>query len=189
MARQINSVCNFVLDYVKYELLENTVDIEVRVRTLPGTHTPKEDREYCTLKFRIWEGNVKPFEVLKVRLSRYIKRREMVTAAAASVTPIFNKKKKVPKGVDRGQENVPNILKSVPKSKDQEQLRPKVWIGAHILNDPNCKLKEEEGRYSDVCKPNGGLWPSTWANNPNQRDDEEDEEEEEEPVEPDWETD
>ena len=52
MARQINCVCNLVLGYVKCELLEDMVDVEVKIRTLQGTHTLKEDREYQTLKFR-----------------------------------------------------------------------------------------------------------------------------------------
>ena len=35
------------------------------------------------------ESQVKPFEALKVKLSRYMKRREAI--AAATVTPIFKK--------------------------------------------------------------------------------------------------
>ena len=34
MARQLNSVCNFVMGYVKCELPEDTVDVEVRMRIL-----------------------------------------------------------------------------------------------------------------------------------------------------------
>ena len=44
MARQINPVCNFMLGFVKCELPEDTVDIEVKIRTPQGTHTLKEDR-------------------------------------------------------------------------------------------------------------------------------------------------
>ena len=92
MARQINTVCNFVLEYVKCELPEDAVDAQVRIRMFLGTHTLKEDREYHNLKFKPWGGQVKPFNALKVGFPRYVKRRETVAAAAAtSVTPIFKK--------------------------------------------------------------------------------------------------
>ena len=80
---------------MKCELLEDMVDIEVKIRTLQGTHTLTEDREYCTLKLRPWGGQVKPFEAFKVELSRYIKRRETIaTATTASVTPILRRQKR-----------------------------------------------------------------------------------------------
>ena len=105
MARQVNSVCNFMLGYVRCELPEDTVDVEVRIRTLGGTHTLKEDRVYCTLKFRLRGGQVKPFEALKVRLSGYIKTRETVTAASSPATPIF---KKAQEEEEKGSNNRPN---------------------------------------------------------------------------------
>ena len=71
---------------------EDTVDVMVRFRrTLRGTHTLKEDWEYYSLMFRLWEGKTKPFEALNMRLSNYLKRQETVTAtAAASVPPTFH---------------------------------------------------------------------------------------------------
>ena len=93
MATQVNAICDFVLCYLKCDLLEDTVDVEVRIKTFRGTHTFKEDREYGTLNFRPRGSQVKPFEELKVRLSRYMKRREAITAATATATvaPIFKK--------------------------------------------------------------------------------------------------
>ena len=173
MARQINPICNFVLGYLKCELPEDMVDVEVRIRTFKGTHTLKEGREYFTLKFRPWGGQVKPFEVLKVKLSRYIKRRETITAAAtASVAPIFKKAQEEeekreytkqqqaqsPKDTEKGQENVSDISNSASQVKD-EQLSPKVWMGAQMLNDQNHKIKETVGKYCDVCIPNGSICP------------------------------
>ena len=43
-ARQIGTVCSFVLGYVRYELHEDTTDAIVKVRTMWGTHTLKENR-------------------------------------------------------------------------------------------------------------------------------------------------
>ena len=48
----------------------------------------------------------------------------------------------LPKNAKRGQENVSDIFISAPQSKEQEQLRPKCLMGAHMLNDPNHELKE-----------------------------------------------
>ena len=58
MARQINTVCNLVLGYVKCKLPEDTVDVHVIIRMLWGTHTLKEDRDCYTLKFKPWGGQV-----------------------------------------------------------------------------------------------------------------------------------
>ena len=87
-ARQRSTVCNFVLRYIWCELPEDTVDVMVKVRTMWGTHMLKEDRDNCTLKFRPWSMRTKPFETLKQRLNRYVKRRWTV-AAAAAVTPFL----------------------------------------------------------------------------------------------------
>ena len=69
MARQIGSSCNFILGYNNCELSEDTIDVLVKIRTLWGIHTLKEDWEHCTLKLRPLAGKAKPIEVLNVRLS------------------------------------------------------------------------------------------------------------------------
>ena len=58
-----------------------------------------------------------------------------------------------------------------------------------MLKDPNHELKEKEGRYYDVCTPNGGICPSTWEDNSNCVENEEMDKEEENPEESDWSTD
>ena len=78
-----------MLGFVKCELLIDTVDLEVKIRTFQGTHSLKEDREYHTPKFRPLGSQVKPFEALKVRLSRCIKRRETVAAATAAFVALI----------------------------------------------------------------------------------------------------
>ena len=39
----INSVCDFVLGYLKCDLPEDMVDVDVKIRTFRGIHTLKED--------------------------------------------------------------------------------------------------------------------------------------------------
>ena len=99
--RQISTVCSFVLRYNRCELPEYTVDVIVKVRTMWDTHTLREDRDNCTLKFRLWSMRMKPFKALRARLNRYVKTRETVAAAvtAVSVAPVLeqavNEEKKV----------------------------------------------------------------------------------------------
>ena len=55
----------------------------------------KEDRDNCTLKFRLCNVRLKPFEALRARLNRYVKRRETAaTATAASVAPVLEQARK-----------------------------------------------------------------------------------------------
>ena len=128
MARQKNPICDFVLGYLRCELPEDTVDVQVRIRTFRGTHTLKEDREYHILKLRPWEVRSNPSKSLKLDLYRYMKRRETIAAAAATtVAPIFKKgqeeeKKEehmkqqqapLQKDTEKGQENISNISVTV----------------------------------------------------------------------------
>ena len=72
--RQISTVCSFVLRYVRCELPEDTVDVMIKVRTMHGMHTLREDRDNHTLKFRPWSVRTKPFEALKARLNKYVRK-------------------------------------------------------------------------------------------------------------------
>ena len=70
MERQINVVCNLTLEYIKCQLMEDMIDVHVKIRTLRGTHTLKEDWDYCSLKFKPWGAKAKLFKTLQVRLSK-----------------------------------------------------------------------------------------------------------------------
>ena len=64
MERHIDTLCNFTLGFVTCPLLEDMVDVQVRIRTHGRTHTLKEDWEYCSLKVKTWENTPnlsKPF--------------------------------------------------------------------------------------------------------------------------------
>ena len=56
MERQINTLCNFTLGFIMCQLPEDTVDVQVRVRTHRGTHTLKKDCQYCSLQWDIDQG-------------------------------------------------------------------------------------------------------------------------------------
>ena len=176
MDRQSSTVCNFVLWSMKCELPEDMVDVHVRIRTLWGTHTLKEDREYQALKFKPWGGKAKPFKALQSRLSRYINGRETVAAIpATSVAPKFTKGQEKRQGfrqpsawpttrcMRRRQENANDNdnFNSSPKPKEPEQSKPKVWLRLSRGKDPNPKLnqKEKENDCCILCTPEGHECP------------------------------
>ena len=49
------------------ELPEHTVDMMVKVQTRSGEHTFREDVYICTLKYRRWNNDLRPFQSLKRR--------------------------------------------------------------------------------------------------------------------------
>ena len=89
-----------------------------------------------------------------------MRRREAIAAAtAATVTPIFKKAQEeeekgecmkqqqvqLQKDTEKGQENVSDISNFPSQLKD-EQSRPKVWVGAQMLNEQNHVVKEPVGK-------------------------------------------
>ena len=116
---------------------------------------------------------MKPFKALKVRISRYIKRRETVAAPAAtiSVAPVFEKVEEEEKGQDsrqpqthftrdtRRQENV-TFLVPQPIRKNKNNQDPEFGLKVHRVKDPNCELRE--GKHCAICTSNGCIYPSNW---------------------------
>ena len=152
MTRQINTMCNFVLGYVKCQLSEYTVDVHVRIRTLQGTHTLKEDWEYCALKFKPWGSKAKPFKALWEKLSQYIHGRESDAAAATPVTPNngqerrqgFGQPPAVWSATRYTRRNMSDNTASSPQP--VEQLQPKIWLKLrtnHIKNLMTIIMKKK----------------------------------------------
>ena len=187
MARQINIACHFLMGYIKCELPEDK-DVMVKVRTLWGTHTLKEDWENCSLKFRQLGAKARPFEALNVRLSHSLKKWEtFATTAAAFVVPVFENNQENEKRCDGTEPpKVPpmmfrhtkqNVNDSSTSSKGQEQ--PRVCMNArNIINNPNHKLKGiNNTKYCNICTPLGlmcsNLGPKNWdwSDNEEEKDD------------------
>ena len=139
-------MCSFVLGYVGCELPEDTIDVTVKVRTLWGTHTLTENRDNHTFKFRWWSMITKPFETLRARLNRYVKRRETV-AAAASVSPVSEQ------AMDRGKEGKGN--RQQPKVQLMRFMGVRHTVGEAISSSSSLK-HEEQPRVSagapNICE-------------------------------------
>ena len=61
MASQINPVCDLAFRFLKCDLPEDTVDIDLKIHTIRGILTYKEDYDSHTNKFRPWGIHVVPF--------------------------------------------------------------------------------------------------------------------------------
>ena len=68
MAREVNLVCNFFFGFVCTNLPSDTVDIELKVRTVHGIYTYRKD---CTVEstiFTLWGKKVIPFPSLRRKI-------------------------------------------------------------------------------------------------------------------------
>ena len=179
MASQINLVCDFASGYLQCDLPENTVDIDLKIHTIRGIHTYKEDCHSCANRFRPWGIYVMPFEPLKEKMAKFMRQRE---AATTTTTPschdvqpppnIFNEEvRRDNTKIDIVQsqsnnESRPSKVSNQPIPKphpEPEQPRPKIWMHAKALNKQATQSKPEpEEDYCDVCTPNGRICHHTW---------------------------
>ena len=70
MAKEMSITCDFIQHDLHCVLLENTMDILLKVRTRSGEHTFREDVYTRTLKYRKWINELRPFHSLKKRVAR-----------------------------------------------------------------------------------------------------------------------
>ena len=61
MAKEMNVSCDFLANQLIYELPEQMMDVMLKVRTRMGEHTFREDIYACTLKYRRWNNELRPF--------------------------------------------------------------------------------------------------------------------------------
>ena len=69
MPKEMNMNCNLLTNRLVCELPEQTVDVLLKVRTKTGEHTFREDVYTCTLKYRRWNNELRPFRSLKRRVA------------------------------------------------------------------------------------------------------------------------
>ena len=70
MAKEMNVTCDFIQHNLTCTLLENTMDVLLKVCTRLGEHTFREDVYTRTLKYRRWNNELRPFRSLKKRVAR-----------------------------------------------------------------------------------------------------------------------
>ena len=70
MAKEMNVSCDFLANHLTCELPEHTMDVMLKVWTRTGEHTFREDVYMCTLKYRRWNNELRPFQSLKRRVMK-----------------------------------------------------------------------------------------------------------------------
>ena len=82
MAKEMNVTCNFLKNQLVCELLEHTMDVLLKVRTKTGECPFREDVYTCTLKYRRWNNELRPFRSLKRRVANIFCKRNSFSDAS-----------------------------------------------------------------------------------------------------------
>ena len=64
--------CNFLYGFFQCQLLEDTIDIEITVRTLKGIHTLKKDRSTMYHHCSPWGSQVHPFPSFMKKMEAHL---------------------------------------------------------------------------------------------------------------------
>ena len=75
----MNVTCDFLAKWLVCELLEQTVDVLLKVRMKTGEHTFREDVYTHTLKCHSWNNELKPFRSLKRRVANIFQKRNSLS--------------------------------------------------------------------------------------------------------------
>ena len=69
MAKEMEVSCNFVGKQLVCMLPNQMMDVLLKVHTKTGEHTFREDVFTCSLKYRMWNNQLRPFSSLKKRVA------------------------------------------------------------------------------------------------------------------------
>ena len=79
MAKEIDVSCNFTEKQLVCTLPNQTMDILLKIHTKTGEHTFQEDVYTCTLKYRRWNNQLRPFRSLKKRVANIFWKRNSMS--------------------------------------------------------------------------------------------------------------
>ena len=79
MASEITPTCDLVLGYLRCNLLNDTIDIDLKIHTLRGIHTCKKDRSSHINRYSPWGSEITPFPSLKKKMIEFVRQREATT--------------------------------------------------------------------------------------------------------------
>ena len=85
-------MCHFIQHNLTCTLIENTMDVLLKVRTRLGKDTFREEVYTRTLKYRKWNNELRPFRSLKKRVARMFWKRNLFldSSRATSTQTIVN---------------------------------------------------------------------------------------------------
>ena len=79
MAHNLAPQCNFLYGFFQCNLPEDTIDVEIMVRTMKGIHTFKKDSNNQTSSCSPWGLQVHPFPSLMKKMEIYLEERSNIT--------------------------------------------------------------------------------------------------------------
>ena len=79
MAKEMNVRCNFLMNRLTCELPEHMMDMMLKVQTRTGEHMFRGDVYMCTLKYRRWNNELRPFQSLKRRMANILWKQNMLS--------------------------------------------------------------------------------------------------------------
>ena len=75
MAKEMEVSCDFVGKQLVCMLPNQMMDVLLKVHTKTGEHTFREDVYTCSLKYRMWNNQLRPFRSLKKRVANIFRKR------------------------------------------------------------------------------------------------------------------
>ena len=94
--------CNFVQIYFRCLLPEETIDMEVKVKTMKGIHTFRRDHTTQIISCKLWSPRLCPYKSLVRRMQTYLELKsqdasQLHPSANEAVRPTLLQKTPVPK--------------------------------------------------------------------------------------------
>ena len=75
MAKEMEISCDFIGKQLVCMLPNQTMDVLFKVHTKTGEHTFREDVYTCSLKYRMWNNQLRPFRSLKKRVANIFRKK------------------------------------------------------------------------------------------------------------------
>ena len=79
MAKEMDVSCNFIEKQLVCTLPNQMMDVLLRIYMKTGEHTFWEDVYTCTLKYRRWNNQLRPFRSLKKRVANIFRKRNSMS--------------------------------------------------------------------------------------------------------------
>ena len=95
MACVLMPQCNFLYEYFQCQLPEDTIDMEVTVRTMKGIHMFKRDHSTQVISCRPWTSQLCPYKSLARKMKTYLELKDQV-ADPLHTNPIYPKRPDTP---------------------------------------------------------------------------------------------
>ena len=75
MAKEMEVSCDFIGKQLVFMLTNQMMGVLLKVHMKTGEHTFREDVYTCSLKYRMWNNQLRPFRSLKKRVANIFRKR------------------------------------------------------------------------------------------------------------------